>query len=250
MDPSRREQILGAARGLGPEAFNRLVESVEDSVRVGRFRFWQEDRLGRLPGVGPVSFAEFLDAFGSAPPLPVRPRPAADEPDPPTAGRVVAVHPRLGPLTLVDDGEEYEAHEVRVWEAAARLPSFAARGTSLRTADDPPPGLVWVRVEVPGGAAVSRQQDAAIAHLLDREPVVFAAVWAELAAEFEGIDADAEVLCTEVVVSRSHADGVAYLGFSFPGLDEEHGFQVVYHPTRGTSWGDWEALNCIVDADD
>jgi hypothetical protein len=51
------------------------------------------------------------------------------------------------------------------------------------------------------------------------------------------------------VVSRLHIDGVAYLGFSFPDLDEEHGFQVVYHPTRGTSWGDWEALNSIEESD-
>jgi hypothetical protein len=29
----------------------------------------------------------------------------------------------------------------------------------------------------------------------------------------------------------------------------EHGFQVVYHPTKGTWWGDWEALNCIEEAD-
>jgi hypothetical protein len=251
MDPNKRERILRAVRDLGAEPFNRLVESVDRSRQHGRLRFWQEELLETLPGVGSVSFMEFLDAFGDAVLIPVpskRSKKQQDETDAKSLGRVMLVHPRLGPLTLVEEeDEEYHEGEIRIWEAAVDLPSFVARGTSRRSEDDPP-GRLWVRIEMESGK-ISPEQEAAIAHLLDHEPQVFAAVWAELAPEFPGFDLETELLCTEVIVSYQQSDGVAYLGFSIDTSDHtahlEHGFQVVYHPTRGTFWGDWEALNMI-----
>lgn len=159
-------------------------------------------------------------------------------------------HPRLGRLTLVEDDGPYGEGEARRWEAAVPLPSFASRGVGLRRDDDPPPGLVRLRVEDLDGTGVKHQQDAAIAHLLDCELEVFAAVWGELAPQFRSFDLETEVICTEVEVSGLHIDGVAYLGFSIDCDGHlEHGFQVVYHSTRGTFWGDWEALNAIEEAD-
>lgn len=149
-------------------------------------------------------------------------------------------HPRLGRLTRSD----------RYWEGAIPLPTFAARGTGLRRADDPPPGFVAVRIDDPDGAGPSAEQEAAVAHLLDCEPDVFAAVWAELTPPLHNFDPVAEVICTGVEVSRFHLGGVAYLGFTVD-VDGhlEHGFGVVYHPARGTFWGDEEALNAIEEAD-
>jgi hypothetical protein len=95
-----------------------------------------------------------------------------------------------------------------------------------------------------------RNKEAAIAHLLDHEAKVFAAVWDELAPEFSSFDLNRDVICTGIEVSSLHIDGVAYIGFSIDCNGHlEHGFQVVYHPTRGTWWGDWEALNSIEEAD-
>ena len=52
--------------------------------------------------------------------------------------------------------------------------------------------------------------------------------------------------CFEVEVSTAHLDGVAWLAFSIEGDTLlEHGFQVGYHPTGGTFWGDSEALNSL-----
>lgn len=52
MDAARREQILAAARGLGPEKFNRLVSSVDQVRALGRLRYWQEDWIAGLSGIG------------------------------------------------------------------------------------------------------------------------------------------------------------------------------------------------------
>lgn len=140
------------------------------------------------------------------------------------------------------------------WAGAARLPLFAAPGTALRNETDPPAGQVRVRVESAAGA-LTAEQDAAVARLFADEPQVFAAVWGELQSVLHFLNLQTQVICTEVVVSRSSHDGVAYLGFSIDAdCHLEHGLQVVYHPTRGTWWGDWEALNAIDappdDADD
>jgi hypothetical protein len=237
MTPARREEILAAARGLGPEDYNRLVESAALSRPVGRLRYWQEELLARLP-VGKVSFEEFVAAFEGAPKLPV-PRRAADydEEGPPEPD---LTHPRLGGL-FRDDEEGY-------WEGEVELPLIAPGG-EWGDPDGPPPGHVRVRVEDPDRAGISPQQDAAIAHLLDREQEVFDAVRREVGKALESAGPAAEVACTEVAVSRLHAGGVAYLGFFLPDIDPEHGFQVVYHPTKGTFWGDWEAIHEIEDAD-
>lgn len=149
-------------------------------------------------------------------------------------------HPRLGRLE----------HTGFAWEGVAALPRFAAPGAALRRPDDAPPGMVKVRVEDRGGAGISAQQEAAVAALFDREAEVFAAVWAELAAPLKNFDPHTELICPEVVVSSYHADGVAYLGFTIDADGHlEHGFQVVYHPTRGTSWGDAEAIDAVAGAD-
>lgn len=149
-------------------------------------------------------------------------------------------HATLGPLTR--DGSDCVG--------AARLPRFAAPGTALRNETDPPAGQVRVRVQ--GAAdALTAEQDAAVARLFADEPQVFAAVWGELQSVLHFLDLQIQVICTEVVVSPSSHDGVAYLGFSIDAdCHLEHGLQVVYHPTRGTWWGDWEALNTIEAPDD
>src|SRR6478736_6727735 len=66
MTPARKEAILTAARGLGAEDFNRLLESVGQTRIAKRLRYWQEELLAKLPGVAPVSFAEFVAAFDGA----------------------------------------------------------------------------------------------------------------------------------------------------------------------------------------
>jgi hypothetical protein len=148
-------------------------------------------------------------------------------------------HPRLGRLART----EYR------WRGTAPLPTFAVCGTTLRRADDPPPGFIQVEIESLDGG-IAAEQDAALDHLLDNEPAVFAAVWAELTPALSNYDQVSEVICTGVEVSQLHVGGVAYLGFSIDCAGHlEHGFQVVYHPSKGTWWGDWEALNAIEEAD-
>ncbi len=144
------------------------------------------------------------------------------------------VHPRLGRLTLTDGS----------WHGFAALPLFAARGQELDWHDRPPPGTVAVSIDAYDRSPISPQQEGAIAGLLDREAAILAAVWAELAPEFPSSDLVTEVGCFEVEVSSAHLGGVAWLAFSIEGdALTEHGFQVAYHPTGGTFWGDWEALS-------
>ena len=77
MDRTRREQILAAARQLGPVDFNRLVRSVEEVRTRGRLRIWQEDLMAKLSETserasdGP---ADFIAVFDGAEPLPIPPR--------------------------------------------------------------------------------------------------------------------------------------------------------------------------------
>ena len=149
-------------------------------------------------------------------------------------------HPHLGQLTRSD----YH------WDGTIPLPTFAARGAGLRRPDEPAVPLVPFRIDDPDGSGPSPEQEAAVAHLLDHEPAVFAAVWAELTPPLKNFDPDTEVLCAAVEVSRFHLGGVAYIGFTID-VDGhlEHGFGVVYHPDRGTFWGDAEALDAIDEAD-
>jgi hypothetical protein len=239
MTPKRRDELLAAARGLGPEDYNRLVESV-GATRVGkRLRYWQEELLARL-AVGPVSFEEFVAAFEGAERMRVpRHKPAVEPPEgePPEPE---LHHPRLGGL--------YRDDEEGSWEGAIQLPRFAP-GEEWPDEDGSPPGFVRIRIEDPDRAGVSPQQDAALAHLLAREEEVFDAVSRELGIAFDSDEPAGEFLCTAVEVARLHLGGIAYLGFFLPDLDPEHGFMVVYHPTKGTLSGDWEALSLIEEAD-
>jgi len=233
MDAGRRLQILDAACRLGPEPFNRLVETVEDTRKRGRLRFWPEEMFGAMPGVGPVGHEDCLAAFEGSSPRPVTVVPE-EQPTPDLH------HPRLGGMNRDDRG----------WAGAARLPRFAAPGTALWREDDPPEGYVRVFVEELDPVGAAAEQEAAVDRLLDREGVVFAAVWGRLTEALSGYDLGTQVICTGVAVSRWHADGAAYLGFSFDCDGRlEHGLQVVYHPTKGRWWGDWEALNAIEEAD-
>lgn len=143
-----------------------------------------------------------------------------------------------------DEAEEFYL------EGAIRLPIFCGPGARLRREDDPPPSFQRIKIDAPDGAGVMPEQDAAIEHLIAHERAVFDAVWKELAPEFAGFDLQSDVSCFGVEVSRLHVKGVAFLGFTIDAdAHSEHGFQVVYHPTKGTWWGDWEALNCIEEAD-
>jgi hypothetical protein len=73
VDATQRERILSAARGLGVEKFNRLVNSVEQVRARGRLRHWQEALLARLSGtVDLAAFGpdEFITVFGGAEQMP------------------------------------------------------------------------------------------------------------------------------------------------------------------------------------
>lgn len=231
MTSDRREAILAAARALPPAEFNKLLESLPETAQRGRLRYWQEELLA---AVGSVTFDEVMGALQGASALPV----AAEAGEPDT--RDTVPHPRFGTLRRDDF----------YLEGVIRLPIFSKPGMRLRREDDPPPSFQRIQIEAPDGAGVMPEQDAAIEYLIAHEREVFDAVWAELAPEFAGFDLQNDVGCFGVEVSSLHVKGVAFLGFTIDAEAHlEHGFQVVYHPTKGTSWGDWEALNCIEEAD-
>lgn len=240
MTPERREAILAAARALPTEDYNKLVDIFPDVAEIRRLRYWQEQLLARLVGIDPVTFNEYMEIFRHAKFRPAAGAPVA--PAQPAAGDTVS-HPRLGDLRRAEDEEFYLA-------GAIRLPIFCAPGARLRRDDDPPAEFQRIKIEAPDGAGVTPEQDAAIEHLIAHERAVFDAVWKELAPEFAGFDLQNDVGCFGVEVSCLHVKGVAFLGFTIDAdAHLEHGFQVVYHPTKGTWWGDWEALNCIEEAD-
>lgn len=77
MNAEQRERILAAARTLGPERFNLLVESVSQVHARGRLQFWQEELLARLTSEGSPAItnpADFIAVFEGVELLPV-PRP-------------------------------------------------------------------------------------------------------------------------------------------------------------------------------
>jgi len=76
VDATRREQILAAARVLGPEKFNRLVGSVAQLRALGRLRYWQEDLIAKLSGIGEPAILgvnDYIAVFDGAPMMPVPP---------------------------------------------------------------------------------------------------------------------------------------------------------------------------------
>lgn len=237
MTPERREEILAAARALPPEDYNKLVDIFADVAEIRRLRYWHEQLLARLVGIAPVTFNEYIEIFRHAKFRSVAGEAAA--PDAPDASDTVS-HPRLGVLRRDDF----------YLEGVIRLPIFSAPGARLRREDDPPAEFQRLKIEAPDGAGVMPEQDAAIEYLIAHEREVFDAVWKELAPEFAGFDLRNDVGCFGVEVSYLHVKGVAFLGFTIDAdAHLEHGFQVVYHATKGTWWGDWEALNTIEEAD-
>ncbi len=73
---NQREQILAAARALGPAAFNRLVASVDEVRTRGRLRYWQEKLLAQLAVKGSPTISdpnEFIAVFDGEEPLSVPP---------------------------------------------------------------------------------------------------------------------------------------------------------------------------------
>ena len=76
MDATRREQLLAAARRLGPATFNRLVNSVGQVRALGRLRYWQEDLIARLSDTAGNAISgprDFLAVFDKAEPMPEPP---------------------------------------------------------------------------------------------------------------------------------------------------------------------------------
>jgi hypothetical protein len=76
VDATRREQILAAARLLGPEKFNRLVSSVGQVRTLGRLRYWQEDLIAKLPdaaGNAISGLSDFIATFEKAELMPEPP---------------------------------------------------------------------------------------------------------------------------------------------------------------------------------
>jgi hypothetical protein len=236
MTPERREEILAAARALPPEDYNKLVDIFADVAEIRRLRYWHEQLLARLVGIAPLTFNEYVEIFRHAKFRPVSETAATAVSD----TRDTVSHPRLGALRRDDF----------YLGGVIRLPIFCEPGKRLRREDDPPAEFQHLKIEAPDGAGVVPEQDAAIEYLIAHEREVFDAVWTELAPEFAGFDLQNDVGCFGVEVSYLHAGGVAFLGFTIDAdAHLEHGFQVVYHPTKGTWWGDWEALNCIEEAD-
>jgi hypothetical protein len=77
VDTARREQLLAAARLLGPEKFNRLVGSVDQVRALGRLRFWQEDLIAKLSAIGETAVLDvtgFIAVFDGEPTMPVSPK--------------------------------------------------------------------------------------------------------------------------------------------------------------------------------
>jgi hypothetical protein len=73
VDVTRREQILAAARLLGPEKFNRLVSSVSQVRALGRLRYWQADLIAKLSGNAGNAISgpsDFIAVFDNAEPMP------------------------------------------------------------------------------------------------------------------------------------------------------------------------------------
>src|SRR5688572_17177389 len=67
METERHDRLRDAAiESLGPEGYDRLVISVPDTRRAGRFRYWQQQLLARIPGSA-IGLEEFLAAFDGAP---------------------------------------------------------------------------------------------------------------------------------------------------------------------------------------
>jgi hypothetical protein len=82
MDASKQERIFNAAKSLGPETFNRLVNSVPDARKRDRLRFWQEEVLVKIAactGEATLSRDDFLAAFKGEKPLPIELPPLSHE---------------------------------------------------------------------------------------------------------------------------------------------------------------------------
>jgi hypothetical protein len=65
-DSETQMVLRQVAEVLGPEAFNRLVDSVPSSKEKGRLRFWQEmllDKVAEKTGIHITSLEEFLATF-------------------------------------------------------------------------------------------------------------------------------------------------------------------------------------------
>ena len=76
VDATRREQLLDAARRLGPEKFNRLVTSVGQVRALGRLRYWQEDLIAKLSDNGGNAISgpsDFIAVFDKAELMPEPP---------------------------------------------------------------------------------------------------------------------------------------------------------------------------------
>jgi hypothetical protein len=76
VDATRREQILAAARLLGPEKFNRLVSSVGQVRTLGRLRYWQEDLIAKLSDAAKNAISgpsDFIAVFDNAELMPEPP---------------------------------------------------------------------------------------------------------------------------------------------------------------------------------
>src|SRR5690348_3418733 len=79
MTPDQRQSLLEQiADCVGPQAFNRLAQSVGDTRRKGRLRYWQEQLFKKLHGDANIEIASvdaFVSLFDGAErqPLPVPP---------------------------------------------------------------------------------------------------------------------------------------------------------------------------------
>jgi hypothetical protein len=148
------------------------------------------------------------------------------------------------------------------------LPSLAGYGArpaegSQRLKRLPPeehPGKGFFRVELRDEERVgpTPEQERALAHLLEREEEVCAAVLGAVLeahrAAYEDCHVDrrvrsvrslkALVRCAGVEVARRHLGGQAYLGFHFyTDWPCERGLCVVFHPQRGAWWDDARGLD-------
>jgi hypothetical protein len=77
VDATEREQLLSAARRLGPEKFNRLVSSVGQVRTQGKLRYWQEEIIASLADTTGRTISgpgDFVAIFGKAELMPLPPK--------------------------------------------------------------------------------------------------------------------------------------------------------------------------------
>lgn len=180
-------------------------------------------------------------------------------------------------------GEISYQEDEQAWLGSCALPTFAEYGRDSENAvlpeldDNFRKGLFPLTIQDDMGSGPSSQQANTFRFLRQNETDVCRAVMAELltclteslgSQRTGGIlgwlqrrfgyelktleDLRPNVRCIGVEFSSSFVGEYAYVAFYFEtiwGWENEHGLSVVFHPEKGTFWGDGSALQYIEEAD-